>query len=118
MSWLNLLVYSKYLITIKRAEQSRVMPIYILYLEKSFNLREAQAITMETLEEMRTIVFTVAIGTLSFDAQYSKSPGGAAILKNIYAEKRPPKSITSEAKNIQIPNFELISPVSSLSSML
>ena len=109
---------SKYLITIKRAEHSNVIPMYILYFEKSFNLREAQAITIDTLEEIRTIVFTVAIGTLSFDAQYSKSPGGAAILKNMYAENNPPKSITSEAKNIQMPNFELISPVSSLSSML
>ena len=39
-------------------------------------------------------------------------------LKKMYAENKPPKSITSEAKNIQIPSFEFISPVSSLSSIL
>ena len=72
--------------------------MYILYFEKSFNLREAQAMTIETLEEIRTIVFTVAIGTLSFDAQYSKSPGGAAILKNMYAENKPPKSLPQKLK--------------------
>ena len=47
---------------IKRAEHSNVIPIYILYFEKSFSLREAQAMTIDTLEEIRTIVFTVAIG--------------------------------------------------------
>ena len=70
--------------------------MYILYFEKSFNLREAQAITIDTLEEIRTIVFTVAIGTLSFDAQYSKSPGGAAILKKMYAETQMQKDILQE----------------------
>jgi hypothetical protein len=89
-----------------------------LYLEKSFNLSETQAMTIETLEEIRTSVFIVAIGTLNSDAHSPKEPGGAASLKKIYAENKPPKSITSEDKKIQIPNFEFISPVSSRSLII
>ncbi len=57
--------------------------MYILYFEKSFNLRDAQAMIIVTLEEIRTRVFTVASGTLSSEAQCAKSPGGAASLKKI-----------------------------------
>ena len=46
-------MYSKYLITRKIAEQSNVIPIYILYFEKSFNFKEAQAITIETLDDIK-----------------------------------------------------------------
>ena len=118
ISWLNFDVYSKYLITRNIKEQSKVIPIYILYLGKSFSFREAQAITIETLDEIRTRVLTVARGTLSSAAYRSKSPGGAASLRKIYAENRPPNSMISEAKNIQIPNLELINPVSSRSFMI
>ena len=64
-------------------EHNRVIPIYILYLETSFSFRDAQAMTIETLEEMRTRVLTVASGTLSSEAQRAKSPGGAASLRKI-----------------------------------
>jgi hypothetical protein len=57
--------------------------MYILYLGKAFSLREAQAMTIETLDEIRTRVLTVASGTLSSADQCAKSPGAAASLKNI-----------------------------------
>ena len=57
--------------------------MYILYLGKSFSLRDAQAMTIETLDEIRTRVLTVASGTLSSADQCANSPGAAASLKNI-----------------------------------
>ena len=84
---MNLLVYSKYLIT-KKDKQSKVrsIPMYILYFVKSFNLSEAQAITIETLDDIKTIVFTVAIGTLTQSPQ-SKSPGSHESGGNICREQ-------------------------------
>ena len=49
---------------------------------KSFNFNEAQLMTIVTLDVMSNNVLKVAIGTLSFEPQYPKSPSGAAILKN------------------------------------
>jgi uncharacterized membrane protein YadS len=67
----------------KTKEQKIVMPKYILYFEKSFIFNDAHAITIDTLEDIKTTVLTVAIGTLSSPAHRSKSPGSAAIRRNI-----------------------------------
>ena len=59
--------------------------------------------TKDTLEEIRTIVFTVAIGTLSFDAQYSKSPGGAAILKKCMQKINHQRALPQKLKISKFP---------------
>jgi hypothetical protein len=64
---------------------------------------------MVTLDVMSTIVFRVASGILSTSA-----PRGHELLptRNMTkAENNAPKSITSEAKKSQVPNFPLVTPV-------
>src|SRR5438874_5667043 len=59
---------------------------------------------------IRIAVFIVPTGTLSNPCGHM--PGGASIRKKMYAEKSPPKSITSEARKSQIPIFAFQRPVS------
>ena len=78
--------------TRKIVAHNSVRPIYILYFSKSFIFKDAQDIITVTLDDISTSVFTVARGTLSLEPQYAKSPSGAAILRNTYAENNPPNN--------------------------
>src|SRR5215469_8336494 len=71
---------------------------------------DAQASTTVTDDMIRIAVFIVPTGT--FSKPCGHMPGGESIRKKMYAEKRPPKSITSDARKSQIPIFAFQSPVS------
>src|SRR5215831_5369322 len=71
---------------------------------------EAHARTTVTDDMIRIAVFIVPTGTLSNPCGHI--PGGASMRKKMYAEKSPPKSMTSDARNSQIPIFAFQRPVS------
>src|SRR5687767_9808815 len=83
---------------------------------RSFSLRLAQAMTTVTLDPISTKVFNMASGTLRMS--HPRGQVGAVVRSRMYDEKSAPKSITSDARNSQIPNFPLYSPVSGRSSMV
>ena len=101
-----------------------VTPRYTLYFLMSFCFNDTHAMTIVTLERINMIVLNVACGTVSMSMcniePCSPIGGqiGAPVLSKIYAEKRPPNSITSDAKKSHIPNFALYNPVSFLVSTL
>jgi hypothetical protein len=59
---------------------------------------------------MRIAVFIVPTGTLSSPCGHV--PGAASMRRKMYAEKSPPKSITSDARKSQMPILAFQSPVS------
>src|SRR5437899_10441210 len=59
---------------------------------------------------IRIAVFIVPTGTLRSPCGHI--PGAESIRKKMYAEKSPPKSITSEARKSQMPIFAFQRPVS------
>jgi len=69
---------------------------------------------MVTDEEIRSMVLSVASGTLRMLAPRGHS--GAATRSKMYDEKSAPNSITSEAKNSQMPSLALYIPVSGRAS--
>src|SRR5205814_7365554 len=71
---------------------------------------DAHARTTVTDDMIRIAVFIVPTGTLSNPCGHM--PGGESILRKMYAEKSPPKSITSDARKSQIPIFAFQRPVS------
>ena len=107
-------MYSKYL-TIKNTNASAtVAPMYRRYFPKSFILSDAQDITIVTDDPMRTMVLSVASGTLRIVAPSGHSV--APVRRMMYDEKSAPNSMTSEARNSQIPSLTLFSPVSARGS--
>src|SRR6266513_1733443 len=71
---------------------------------------DAHASTTVTDDMIRIAVFIVPTGT--FSRPCGHMPGGASIRKKMYAEKSPPKSITSDARKSQIPILAFQRPVS------
>src|SRR5437763_17049697 len=108
-SW-NSCVYSKPLITRKPRAQSSVRAMKMRPLFRSPKRRYDHAMITVTDEAMRTNVLSVASGTLR-----NVQPRGhdAALLRSrMYDENSAPKSMTSDARNSQMPNLALYSPVS------
>ncbi len=73
--------------------------------------------TIVTDEAIRTTVFSVASGTLS-TSRLHPATIGAPVRSNAYDENNDPKSITSDARNSQIPSFGFVSPVSGRTSVV
>ena len=73
-----------------------------------------QAITVVILEVIRTKVLTVPTGI--FSQPCGQKPSGEPTRNRIYVEKSAPNSMTSEARNSQIPTLALYSPVSGRAS--
>ena len=76
--------------------------------------RDAQDITIVTLEAISTNVLSVASGTFSNSQPWGQD--GAPTLSRTNVENRAPNSITSDARNNQIPNFPLYTPVTGCGS--
>jgi hypothetical protein len=58
----------------KSTPHSTVTAMYILYFLKFFSIREAHAMTIVMLDEMRTTVFTAASGTSSSPCGHTGAP--------------------------------------------
>ena len=72
--------------------------------------------TIVTDEAIRTTVLSAARGTLSTSC--CTGHVGAPLRSNAYDENNDPKSITSDARNSQIPSFGFVSPVSGRTSVV
>src|SRR5919201_4814846 len=105
-------LYSKYLFTRNTPASANVSQRYRRCLLHSFNLRDAQAITIVTDELIRMMVLMVPSGTLSSPCGHS----GAPTRSRMYDENSAPNNITSDARNNQMPSLPLASPVSGLTS--
>src|SRR5438067_6662973 len=108
-SW-NSCVYSNPLMTRKPTAQRSVAAMNQRPNLRLPRRRNDQAMTTVTLDRIRTKVLTVASGTLRNVQPRGQS--GALLRNRIYVEKSAPKSITSDARNSQMPNLALYSPVS------
>src|SRR5438876_8212778 len=87
-----------------------VASMYHQYARYLLIFSAAHASTTVTDDRIRIAVFMVPTGTLSKPCGHI--PGGASSRKKMYAEKSPPKSITSDARNNQMPTFAFQRPVS------
>src|SRR5438445_4636622 len=105
-------LYSKYLLTRKIPASTNVPSKYSRCLPQSFIFNDAHAITIVTDELMRMIVLMVPSGTLRSPCGHS----GAPTRSRMYDENKPPNSITSDARNNQMPSLPLCNPVSGLAS--
>src|SRR5688572_2943852 len=79
-------------------------------------LRLAHASTIVTDEAIRISVLSAASGTLRI-ADWSGQLS-APIRSRAYAENSDPNSITSDARNSQIPSFGFVRPVSGRTSVV
>src|SRR6266571_5656108 len=93
--------YSKPLLTRKASAQTRVREMKIRPHFKLPRRRLAQARTTVTLDAIRMKVFAVASGTLR--KVQPRGQVGALVRSRMYEEKSAPNSITSDARNSQIP---------------
>src|SRR5213594_3975535 len=105
-------LYSKYLLTRKIPASTKVPSKYSRCLPQSFIFNDAHAITIVTDELMRMIVLIVPSGTLRSPCGHS----GAPTRSRMYDENKAPNSITSDARNNQMPSLPLCNPVSGLAS--
>src|SRR5436309_14114863 len=87
-----------------------VASMYHQYARYLLIFSDAHARTNVTDDMIRIAVFIVPTGTLSKPCGHM--PGGESIRRKMYAEKSPPKSITSDARKSQIPIFAFQRPVS------
>src|SRR6266513_3422267 len=85
-----------------------VASMYHQYARYLLIFSDAHASTTVTDDRIRIAVFMVPTGTLSKPCGHI--PGGASSRKKMYAEKSPPKSITSDARNNQMPTFAFQRP--------
>jgi hypothetical protein len=100
------------LITKKATEHNKVIPIYFRKPSRLFIFKDAQLISTVILEIIRINVFKVPRGI--FNGRWCHAPGSAPTRSKMYEENNAPKSMTSEARNNQIPTLALYSPVSGL----
>src|SRR5207245_11174298 len=98
-------------LTVKKITPHKIVAsMYHQYARYRRIFSAAQASTTVTEDMMRMAVFIVPTGTLSNPCGHI--PGGASSRKKMYAEKSPPKSITSDARNNQMPTLAFQRPVS------
>ena len=90
--------------------QSSVMAMKTRPAFKLPSRKFAQARTTVTLDAISTNVLTVASGT--FSSSHPRGQCGAPVRMRISDEKSAPKSMTSDARNSQIPSLPLYTPVS------
>src|SRR5579871_2541166 len=112
----NLWAYSNPLMIRKPTPHRIVMPIYILYLPRSFFFKDAQLMTIVKLEMIRTMVLIVARGTFRNAAPCSQV--SAPVRSNTYVENSAPNNMTSDARNSHMPSLALYRPVSGRSVVL
>src|SRR4051812_46605463 len=111
---MNLSLYSLLLIPRNARAHRIVTAKKNLARPKLCNFKFAHAITTVTDDAIRTNVLNVPIGMLS-------KPCGHAVLptrRSTYDENSAPKSMTSEARNSQMPTFALYNPVSRRGSIV
>src|SRR5436190_11610211 len=101
-----------YLLTRKTPASTNVRMRYNRCFPHSFNLSDAHAITIVTDELMRMTVLIAPSGTLSSPCGHSAAP----LRRMMYVENKAPNSITSEARNSQMPSLPFARPVSCLTS--
>src|SRR5438093_13134613 len=101
-------LYSKYLLTRKIPASTNVPSMYSRCLPQSFIFNDAHAITIVTDELMRMIVLMVPSGTIRSPCGHSTAPTRS----RMYVENSAPNSITSDARNNQMPSLPLASPES------
>src|SRR6266571_4347456 len=104
--------YSKYLLTRKMPASTKVATRYTRCAPHLFILSDAHAITIVTDDEIRSTVLNAPSGMFSSWCGHSIEP----IRKMMYVEKSAPNSMTSEARNSQMPSLPFASPVSGRSS--
>src|SRR5918994_1626055 len=97
--------YSNPFTTMNPTPKRNVRPMCSLNFPMSFIFSAAHDSTIVTDEAMRMIVFSVASGTFRIDDCTGQL--SAPTRSSTYEEKSDPKSITSDARNSQIPSFGL-----------